>query len=144
MSSSTGRTPTAFLASLISIATSSICGATGTTTHADCAGKNVNVYHVNDTDKVFAFHRWENGGAGDDVVVIANFRNRSYYSYSVGFPRGGLWRVRFNGDWSGYSSAFTNFASYDLQTAEPGAHTMPCAGSVGLGPYTAIMLSQDS
>ena len=35
-------------------------------------GQNINVYHVNDTDKVFAFHRWENGGAGDDVVVIAN------------------------------------------------------------------------
>src|SRR3974390_542319 len=37
--SSTGRMPPAFLASLISIATSSICVATGTTTHAGCAGK---------------------------------------------------------------------------------------------------------
>lgn len=107
-------------------------------------GQNINVYHVNDTDKVITFHRWDNGGAGDDVVVIANFANRSYYSYSVGLPRAGLWRVRFNGDWRGYSSAFTNFASYDLQTTDPGADMMPCAGSVGLGPYTALILSQDT
>ena len=107
-------------------------------------GQNINVYHVNDTDKVIAFHRWDNGGAGDDVVVIANFANRSYHSYSVGLPRAGLWRVRFNGDWNGYSSAFTNFASYDLQTIGSGADTMPCAGSVGLGPYTALILSQDT
>ena len=107
-------------------------------------GQNINVHHVNDTDKVIAFHRWDNGGADDDVVVIANFANRIYYSYSVGLPRAGLWRVRFNGDWRGYSSAFTNFASYDLQSTEPGADTMPCAGSVGLGPYTAVILSQDS
>ena len=79
--------------------------------------ENPAVNHVNDTDKVIAFHRWENRGAGDDVVVIANFANRGYYSYSVGLPRAGLWRVRFNGDWRGYSSAFTNFASYDLQTS---------------------------
>ena len=104
-------------------------------------GQNTNVYHVNDTDKVIAFHRWDNGGAGDDVVVIANFANRSYYSYSFGLPRAGLWRVRFNGDWRGYSSAFTNFASYNLQTTERGADTISCAGSVGIGPYTALILS---
>jgi 1,4-alpha-glucan branching enzyme len=46
--------------------------------------------------------------------------------------------------WRGYSSVFTNFASYDLQSTEPGADAMPCAGSVGLGPYTALILSQDT
>ena len=45
-------------------------------------GQHINVHHVNNTDKVIAFHRWENGGPGDDVVVVANFANRSYDSYT--------------------------------------------------------------
>ena len=49
-------------------------------------GQHINVHHVNNTDKVIAFHRWENGGPGDDVVVVANFGNRSYDSYCVRIP----------------------------------------------------------
>ena len=29
------------------------------------------MHHVNYQDKVIAFHRWDRGGARDDVVVIA-------------------------------------------------------------------------
>ena len=64
-------------------------------------GQQLNVHHVNNADKVIGFHRWENGGPGDDVVVVANFANRSYDSYALGFPRAGQWRVRFNSDWQG-------------------------------------------
>src|SRR5262249_21442160 len=32
-------------------------------------GQFLNVHHINDTDKVIAFHRWDQGGPGDDVVV---------------------------------------------------------------------------
>jgi 1,4-alpha-glucan branching enzyme len=104
----------------------------------------LHVHHVNDVDKVIAFHRWGGGGPRDDVVVIANFADRAYGSYRIGLPRAGLWRVRFNSDWSGYSPVFTNQASFDLETSGDGADTMSCSGSVGLGPYTAVVLSQDS
>src|SRR5262249_3361019 len=30
-------------------------------------GQNLNVFHLDDGDKTLAFHRWENGGEGDDV-----------------------------------------------------------------------------
>src|SRR5262249_16212034 len=62
-------------------------------------GQNLHVHHVNDVDKVIAFHRWDQGGPRDDVVVIANFANRAYRAYRIGLPRRGRWRVRFNGDW---------------------------------------------
>jgi 1,4-alpha-glucan branching enzyme len=67
-------------------------------------GQNLNVHHVNNTDKLIGYHRWENGGPGDDVVMVGNFTNRSYDSYSFGFPRAALWRVRFNSNWQGYSA----------------------------------------
>jgi 1,4-alpha-glucan branching enzyme len=102
----------------------------------------VNVFHVNGDDKLIAFHRWQNGGPGDDVVVVLNFGNRAYSSYTIGFPRPGAWHVRFNSDWSGYSSDFGNHHSYDTTAALEGLHNMPCRGNVGIGPYTAILLSQ--
>ena len=106
-------------------------------------GHSVNVHHVNNTDKVIAYHRWDAGGPGDDVIVLANFADRAYDSYRIGLPRGGTWRVRFNGDWNGYSAAFTNHSSFDLAVTDQGADGMAFAGTVGLGPYTALILSQD-
>jgi 1,4-alpha-glucan branching enzyme len=106
-------------------------------------GQYVNVFHVNDWDKLVAFHRWENGGPRDDVVVVLNFANRSYASYTIGFPRGGLWKVRFNSDWNGYSGDFGNIAGYDATASPPGADGLPCQGNTGIGSYSAAILSQD-
>jgi 1,4-alpha-glucan branching enzyme len=105
-------------------------------------GPHVHVFHTGHGDKVMAFHRWDRGGPGDDVVVVMNFSSRTYPSYAVGFPRGGTWRVRFNSDWNGYSADFGNTFSYDTEADGGGLQSMPCSGNVGIGPYTAIILSQ--
>ena len=104
-------------------------------------GQNVNVFHVNYEAKVIAFHRWSGGGPGDDVVVVANFANRRYDSYNVGFPRPGTWYVRFNSDWTGYAGDFSN-AGYDTTAGGGPNQGMPFNGNVGLGPYSVIVLSQ--
>jgi 1,4-alpha-glucan branching enzyme len=103
---------------------------------------NVNVHHINNTNKVIGYHRWENGGPGDDVIIVANFSNQGFSSYNLGFPRAGTWYVRFNSDWNGYSSDFGNWNSYNT-TANPGAKDgMGFNGNVGIGPYSLIILSQ--
>jgi len=106
-------------------------------------GKNTNVHHHNDTDKVIAFHRWDQGGNGDDVIVVLNFGNRGYQNYTIGFPRSGHWQVRFNSDWNGYDASFGNWFSYGTDANGPPQDFMPTSGNVGLGPYSAIILSQD-
>jgi 1,4-alpha-glucan branching enzyme len=40
---------------------------------AGLQGQNLNVFHVSDEAKVIACHRWDQGGQGDDVVVVAKF-----------------------------------------------------------------------
>lgn len=105
-------------------------------------GPHCHVFHRNDQDKLIAYHRWEHGGRGDDVVVVANFGNRGYPSYRIGLPQAGLWRVRFNSDWNGYDPAFGNFFSYDTATAAGGMDGLLCHANIGIGPYTAIILSQ--
>lgn len=110
---------------------------------AGLRGQNLNVHHVNNTDKLIAFHRWENGGPGDDVVVVANFANRGYDSYTLGFPRSGGWRVRFNSDWQGYSGDFGNQLGYDTEAGDGPQDGMPFQANVGVGPYSVLILSQD-
>ncbi|KAA5540741.1 1,4-alpha-glucan branching protein [Roseiconus nitratireducens] len=107
-------------------------------------GHHTDVFHVNPTDKVIAFRRHESdqGGPGDDVVVVLNFANRAYADYRIGFPREGTWHVRFNSDWQGYSPDFGNHHS-GAAYAHPGwRDKQSFEGGVGIGPYTAIILSQ--
>lgn len=105
-------------------------------------GQNVNVFHVNNTNKVIAYHRWQNGGAGDDVVVVANFGGSGYASYNLGMPRGGMWRVRFNSDWNGYSAAFGNHPAYDTNANSGAKDGLGYNANVSIGPYTVLILSQ--
>lgn len=107
-------------------------------------GNNTNVHHINNTNKVIAYHRWQNGGARDDVIIVANFGNASYNSYNIGFPRAGTWRVRFNSDWNGYSSDFANTNSYDTTAFSGAKDGMGFNGNVGIGPYSIIIMSQDN
>jgi 1,4-alpha-glucan branching enzyme len=108
------------------------------------SGQSVHVHHTNNYDKVIAFHRWDQGGPGDSVLVIANLANKAYDSYQLGFPRAGAWKVRFNSDWDGYDSSFGNHFSYDTTAHHGEKDGMPCHGNVGIGPYTLLILSQDN
>ena len=112
-------------------------------TTAGLQGHNVNVHHVNNTDKVIAYHRWDAGGPRDDVIVLVNMANRSYSSYNIGVPRSGLWKVRFNSDWNGYSSDFSNHPSTDAWANTGAKDGMSYNIDVSVGPYTTVILSQD-
>jgi 1,4-alpha-glucan branching enzyme len=68
--------------------------------------------------------------------------NRAYDNYVIGFPRQGMWRVRFNSDWKGYSPDFGNHPSLDTQSNVGSQDGMSFHASLGLGPYTAVILSQ--
>jgi 1,4-alpha-glucan branching enzyme len=107
-------------------------------------GQGVHVHHVNDADKLIAFRRWDAGGPRDDVIVVVNMANRGYDSYTIGFPRGGLWRVRLNSDWAGYDREFGDHPSYDTAAAPDGRDDMPYSGNLRIGPYSVVILSQDN
>lgn len=105
-------------------------------------GQNSNVFHINNTDKLIAFHRWHLGGAGDDVLVICNFSHRSFDHYQLGFPHSGRWRLRFNSDYAGYDRSFGNNDSFDINAENISYDAMPCSGSISIGAYTALIFSQ--
>jgi 1,4-alpha-glucan branching enzyme len=98
---------------------------------------------VNDADKVLAYVRWGFAEPRDETLVLANFANRTYDEYRIGVPRDGLWRVRFNSDWQGYSPDFGNTPSFDATASAIPLDGMPFSAAVALGPCSVVILSQD-
>jgi len=106
-------------------------------------GQNINVYHVNQNDKVLAFHRWYDGGPGDSVVVVMNMTANTVKDYTVGFPTAGHWSLRFDSHAAAYSPDYEGQVSGDV-TAEDGEYDgQPAHGKVNLGPYTGLIFSQN-
>jgi 1,4-alpha-glucan branching enzyme len=104
--------------------------------------KNVNVFHVNHTSKVIAFHRWWNGGPGDDVIIVANFSYQGFSNYNIGMPRPGRWRLRFNSDWNGYDESFTNWNTADVSAVPGPQDNLAYNANISIGPYSLVIFSQ--
>ncbi len=117
-------------------------------------GSGLNTFHQNQADNVIAYHRWHQSGPGDDVVVVVNLSHNPHLDYRLGFPSLGTWRVRLNSDWRGYSPAFANTTCEDVVTkptqnssnpldANLKRDGFPAEGTIRIGPYSVLILSQD-
>ena len=56
--------------------------------------------------------------------------------------RGGMWHVRFNSDYSGYSGDFGTTTTVDTEANGGGQDGMGQSASFALGPYSAVIFSQ--
>jgi 1,4-alpha-glucan branching enzyme len=67
--------------------------------HPALRGEGLNVFHVQDDNRVIAIHRWL-PEVGRDVVVVASLNESTFYDhgYRIGFPGGGHWNEVFNSD----------------------------------------------
>lgn len=101
-------------------------------------GPHLDVFHRDHGAKVLAYHRWQDGGPADSTVVVLNLSTHAHDAYPITFPRPGRWRLRLNTDWEGYDGDFGNHAAHDADAAGD-----PPTASVSLGPYTALIFSQD-
>jgi len=105
-------------------------------------GQGVLVNHVNDEGKVVAFHRWERGGPGDEVTVVANFSAYAYKNYRIGVPHSGLWKLRFNSDWEGYNHEFGSVWSGDIYAHIGSYDNYLNHANLSIAPYSVLIFSQ--
>jgi 1,4-alpha-glucan branching enzyme len=99
--------------------------------------QSFNILHLNEGDKVLAYHRWDQGGPKDDVVVVINFANKEQNDYWVNFPNDGIWKARFNSNWKGYSPDFEEIGISEAVVSGG-------RGKINIGPYSVIILSRDA
>jgi 1,4-alpha-glucan branching enzyme len=52
--------------------------------------------------------------------------------------------VRFNSDWSGYSPDFGDALGYDTDATPGDRDGLDFHGNIGIGPYSAVVLTQDA
>ena len=106
-------------------------------------GANVEILRADHDSKVIAFHRWHDGGPGDDVVVIANLADRFVDDLRVGFPAPGRWRVRFNSDSIGYAPDFGGHEAFDTDADGAPLDGQGQSALVAVGPYSMVILSRE-
>jgi 1,4-alpha-glucan branching enzyme len=104
--------------------------------------QNVNVFHVNNDDKIVAYHRFGDGEGEGDVIVVANFSNQSYQDYQIGLPEAGLWKIRLNSDAKLYCDEFSDCPSADIDAQGEGVDAMAASGSLAIGPYSLLVYSR--
>jgi 1,4-alpha-glucan branching enzyme len=105
-------------------------------------GQGCHVFHVNDTDKIIAYARWDNDPQNATVVLV-NFANQPHQGYTIGLPAEGSWQVRFNSDWHGYDEEFADFPTFGTHTQAGSYDGLPQHGQLDLGPYAVVVLSRD-
>jgi 1,4-alpha-glucan branching enzyme len=78
--------------------------------HPALHSEPINVFHIDEFNRVLAFHRWV-PGVGRDVVVIISLREETFcdHGYTLGFPLPGPWHEVFNSD------VYDNFPNPEVQ-----------------------------
>lgn len=113
----------------------------GNATRGLCGNSTV-FHHTNDLDKVGAWHRFDNGGVGDDVVVVTHWTKETRSNYRVGFPRGGTWYCVFNSNATAYDASFGGGGPIQVTAEATPWDGMGHSATFDLPPYTALVFSQ--
>ncbi|MEX1020744.1 MAG: alpha-amylase family glycosyl hydrolase [Litorilinea sp.] len=104
-------------------------------------GQNIEIFLQDEESKLLAFHRWDVGGPGDDVVVVANFRSTPFEGIAIHFPAPGAWKLRFNSDSRHYSEIFEGKYSHDVNAEQQADSSI--TATLNIGPYSVLIYSQD-
>jgi len=106
-------------------------------------GINTGTIWTDNSNKIIAYRRYNTTSVGDDVVVICNFANTPWSSYTInnsgsnlGFPHDGTWYVQLNSDWTKYSPDYGNYGNSISINVSGGS------GAISIAPYSVLVLSQ--
>jgi 1,4-alpha-glucan branching enzyme len=77
------------------------------------------------------------------MSLLSSICGRGTSHYTIGFLREGLWKLRLNSAWKGYSHAFSDHPSADVAAATGEYDGLPYNATVTVAPYTLLIYSQD-
>jgi 1,4-alpha-glucan branching enzyme len=104
----------------------------------------IHVFHVNNGNRVIAFHRWLEG-AGRDVVVVASLSESTYHGYQLGFPGGGHWREVFNSDvYDNWVNPITAGNGGGVTADGPPMHELSTSAAIVLPANGLLVFARDA
>ena len=106
-------------------------------------GSGIGFLRVDDEAKVLVVHRWAEGGAHDDTLVVLNFSTQVHRELAVGMPAPGPWKVRFNSDSPLYAPEFGGVDAFDVEADGPPMDGCEQSAVIALGPYSAVVLTRE-
>ena len=107
-------------------------------------GEHIAILRADEKAKLLAFHRWHEGGPGDDVVVVANFADRVVDDLRLGLPAAGSLAGPAERRFAGLrrrTSAATRRSTPRPTTDRTDGFAQ--SALVSVGPYGVVVLSQD-
>ena len=110
---------------------------------AALCGENIDVFYLNEQDKIMAFRRWHDDCPDSPAIVIANFSGREHMEYQIAMPNVGTWNVRFNSDRKEYDESFGGIGTTTVRTTSDTTINTAYQGLVNIGAYSALILTQD-
>lgn len=105
-------------------------------------GPNARILRVDLDRRIVIAHRWRRGGPGDDTIVVFNFSTWPVHGYPIGLPRPGEWRLRINTDSPVYGEGFGSVVTSDADAQPWWCDGYPAGALVDIGPYAALVYSQ--
>jgi len=105
---------------------------------AGLVGASIALFHTNDKDHVVGYHRWDQGGVGDDTIVIAHFGDTAFPRYNVILPIAGTWQYCFD------SRNYIDNEPERAYTRDTLATSKDGAISISLHPRQVIVLTRVS
>lgn len=109
---------------------------------AGLSGPHINVFYLHNDQNVMAYHRYNTGGADDDVVVIVNARNTTWTNFELGMPVAGTWHCVLNSDWRTYDDGYGHVGRQTVAAAAPGMHGLPARATFDIPPYSLLIYSR--
>lgn len=111
-------------------------------TSAGLLGQHIDMHHVNEMDKVVSFVRRDD--EANAVLVVANFADRAWEGYQVGYPSAGNWRLRVNTDWRGYDNSFDDHPAENVDAIGEPRDGLPATGTLNIGPYALLVFTLET
>ncbi len=101
-------------------------------------GRNTEIVHFDDANKVIAYLRWYDDKNTDGVLVVLNFSHENFTDYDLCSSVAGDWHLAFNSNWKGYDEK--DFGDFEVSSFH--CDDKNKAGTLSLSAYTGLIFTR--
>jgi 1,4-alpha-glucan branching enzyme len=113
--------------------------------HPALRSEPVNVFNIDEYNRILAFHRWV-PGVGRDVVVVMSLREQTFENrcYNLGFPLPGGWYEVFNGDvYDFFPNPWTQGNGGGISADGLSRHGLPYSAGITIPANGVLVFARD-